>query len=138
MQKRKAPVFLFGLVTIAIAGMAIWNASSKPAGAEPDAPPVADDVHEKSVSEQDRAKAAEELKNAIKVDKPAEKSPTGKKAVMPDQPGTSMAMATQPTILLPKYSRYNPRPNDASTATHWYDEKSRSAKIAEENKKGGG
>jgi hypothetical protein len=42
---------------------------------------------------------------------------------------------SEPTILLPTLKGYKPTPNDASTATHWYREASRSAKIAEENRR---
>lgn len=136
MQKRKSNVLLFGLVVVAISGMAVWNAVQKPAGAPTANDPAGEEVKEKNVSEQDRAKAAKELVSALpKVDKQT-KMPTGKHAVMPDQPGSSMTLAMEPTIILPKYSRYSPKPNDSTTATHWYDEKSRSAMLSEENKKG--
>lgn len=136
MQKRKAPVLLFGLVIFAIAGMAIWNATTKPAGA-PGAP-VSDnseDAKTTEVSEQDRASAAKDLRESLPtVDKGTQQG-GGKHAVMPETPGGSMALATEPTILLPKYSRYSPKPNDSSPSTHWYDDESRAAKIAGDNQK---
>lgn len=142
MQKRKAPVFLFGLVILALSGMAIWNATTRPAGAPHDEPVHEEGVKEKEVSAEEREQAKKDLANALP--KPEVRTPlstpTGKKVgVMPDEgTGKSLALAKDPTILLPKFSSYRPKPNDSSTATHWYDESSRSAKVAQENKSGRG
>lgn len=127
MQKRKSPVLLFGLVVIALGGMVVWNASSRPAGEEDHSD---EDVSQEHLSAHEKESAKEDLLNTL----PDTKGGGMPRAVMADQaPGAAMELAKKPTILLEKWESARPRPNDASTAAHWYVNESRSAKLSEEN-----
>ena len=108
---------------------------TRPEGAPKDEKVTEESVKEKELSPEERDKAKTDLTAALPKVDTAEKTPTGKKVgVMPEEPGASNELAKEPTILLPKFSSYRPKPNDTSTSTHWYDDESRAAKISSQNK----
>ncbi|MBS1724614.1 MAG: hypothetical protein JSS66_16855 [Armatimonadetes bacterium] len=141
MKNRKAPVFLFGVVVVALAAVTVWNASLKPMeerinSMEKDK----EGVSQHAVTDEEKAQTRNDLLKALpqkSSDNNGRRGPNGKLVgVMPEEaPGASMELAKEPTILLPKYDIYKPKPNDSTTMTHWYDGASRAAKLAEENEK---
>lgn len=133
MQHRKAPIFLVGVVVFAIAGMTIWNATTKPQGIHPYEPVKQEGLDSHGASNEQRQANATALSEALPKSG-QQKRPNG---VMPESEAAS-GLAKEPTILLDKFNAGRPKPNLSSTATHWYDDKSNSARVSEENKKGGG
>lgn len=143
MKNRKAPVVLFGVVVVAIAGMAVLNAANQPLTPEAMMEHKEEAVHDHETTPEERAattqKALDKLPDKAAPAGGVSRGPNGKLAVaMEESPGTSMAMSTVPTILIDEFKPIAPKPNDNSTATHWYDEESRSSKIASENQKSRG
>ncbi len=135
MQKRRVHVGMIAFVIIAIAGMVVYNALYKPNSTEEQQQNANESVSVRKVTEQDREAEKQKLLDVLKKDS-SSTSPGS-----PHKPGLAKAsdmgepeqMAKEPTILMAKWQAYHPTPSDASTATHWYDEASRSAKVAEEN-----
>lgn len=142
MKNRKAPVMLFGVVVIAVAGMAVFNAASQNQN-----PQAMQQNQEEAVKE--HTPTGEEVKKTVQSaidklpEKPGQSTPktgaNGKKLVsLDDAPGQSMEMSSEPTIMIEEYTPIRPKPNDSGTATHWYDDESRSSKLAAENQKSRG
>lgn len=133
---------LFGIVVIAVAGMAVFNAASQ--NQNPEAM-----QHDQEEAVKEHTPTPEEIKQTTQKalaklpEKAGESTPkvgaNGKKLVSLDEaPGQSMEMASEPTILIEEYTPVRPKPNDSGTATHWYDEESRSSKLADENQRSRG
>lgn len=142
MKNRKAPVMLFGVVVVAVAGMAVFNAASQNQN-----PQAMQQNQEEAVKE--HTPTGEEVKKTVQSainklpETPGQSTPkagaNGKKLVsLDDAPGQSMEMSSEPTIMIEEYTPIPPKPNDSGTATHWYDDESRSSKLAAENQKSRG
>lgn len=136
MNNRKAPIVLFSFLVIAIAGMAVFNASQNSQSAQDQHQHQEEAVAEHTPTADERAAASNSALSAL--DKGG--NTTNRKAAMANEGGSDpqMGMAKEPTILVRKFRAYRPLPNDAGTATQWYREESRSHQIAEENSKGKG
>ena len=138
MKNRKAPVLLFGVLVVALGAMTVINAVQKPHDHEADHQHEEEKVAERQLTDDERAKASSSVLDALD-SKSGKSTGDGKKPMTPtDESGERTEMATEPTIIIKSYTATRPVPNDASTATHWYNEKSRSYKLADENAKSRG
>lgn len=137
MNKRKGPVFLFGVVVFAVALMAVVNARSRPADLEADMTEKSEEVKEHKLTESERQEAAKDVLSGLPTKDGGSSKPTPKR-MSPDGaelPGESMELAKKPTILIEKYISSVPIPNDSGTSTQWYDKGSRAAKVSEQNQR---
>lgn len=135
MNKRKGPVFLFGVVVFAVALMAVVNARSRPADLEADMTEKSEEVKEHKLTEGERTEAAKDVLSSLPTKNGDSGKPTPKR-MSPEGaelPGASMEIAKKPTILIEKYISSAPTPNDAGTSTHWYDKSSRASKVSDQN-----
>ena len=110
MKKQRSPVILGSIVAVLIIGMAAWNLRQAP-GAKPEEGHQ-QDVTQKEVTPEQRQKIGSEMAKAIK------ELPAGE---VEDRDTT---IPKEPTILLPKFQKYKPQPNDGNIATQWYEEES--------------
>lgn len=137
MNKRKSPILLFSVLVIAVAAMAVFNASQNSQNAQDQHQHQEEAVAEHTPTADERAAASNSALSAL--DKGGDT--TNRKAMAANadsDDAKNMGMAKEPTILVKQFKSYRPIPNDAGTATQWYREESRSHKISEENAKGRG
>lgn len=126
-------VMLFSVVVAAGLGMVVWNASQRPMTPEEMEKHAAEDkAKEAKPAESKRQEAAEMLSSALP-SKKADKVKPGGPVPFEDEAPKGNEMAKKPTIFLDEYVPAKPLFNDATIATQWYRENSRSAKRAEEN-----
>jgi|GEM_PF-5367621 len=136
MKNRKAPVFLFGVLVIGVGVMAVFNANQKSSDPEQQQQTKEETVDERALTPEQRKNASQGILSAL--DKKSGDEAEGRKPVAAGGEEASTDMASEPTVLIKSYTASRPLPNDSSTATHWYDEESRSYKISGENAKSRG
>jgi hypothetical protein len=133
MVKQSNPMNLATPLILVVAGLVVWNAYQGLSsgvdehGHRHDERKQEEQVVGRKLTPAQRQQAKNELAGVF------EDKERGPNIATLDQDATGNP--TEPTILLPSMKSYKPTPNDASTATHWYRESSRSARIAEENKR---
>ncbi len=129
MQKQGSRMLLVGVVVVALAGAVVWNAASMArasGGGETPGHEGHDHGEGKAATKEERDSAQKTLLSRLE-----KRSPQVANAEGEDPDG----IPDRPTILVDRPAPYRPAPNDAGTATHWYQEDSRSAKISERNER---